>query len=283
KGASDLGLIPGIPVFGGMIDVPAAAAGCGCLKEKDAHIYLGTSGWLSALLREPVELSEGAYLIPSIDPDLMIYGGCTNACCKMLNWAIDHFYSKEHEEMGSKVFDLINKEASGISAGSDGLYATPWLFGEQFPVCDPNARAMFFNINEKHSRAHFINAVMESICFSMKGQLELLKKDAGFTPEVLGADGGGSLSDHWMQMMADVLQIPVRIPENTRHSGALGAALAAAIGLGWCTFDDAGSLIHTEKEFLPRPEYKDLYESKYENYKMIYEMSKEMFSRLNAE
>ena len=281
RGAEDLHLREGIPVFGGMSDVPAAAAGCGGVKEGDAHLYLGTSGWLSVLVNKPTETSEGSYLIPSIDPDLLIYGGYTNSCCKMLNWTIDRFYAKEHEEYGSKVYDLINEDAGKISPGSDGLYATPWLFGEQFPVCDPNARAMFFNIREDHTRAHFINAVMESLCFSMKWQIELYSHDFGKTLDSVIVNGGGSLSNHWMQMMADITRLIVNVPENTLHSGALGAGVAAAIGLGWCNYDTVDSFIKVRKTFYPREEYRSLYEAKYETFKDLYVMSKEMFDKLN--
>ena len=101
KGASELGLAAGTPVFGGMIDVTAASAGCGCCKEGDAHIYLGSSGWLSALIGQSCDGSEGSYQLDSIDPELLIYGGCTNSCCLMFDWAIDKFYHKEKESISS--------------------------------------------------------------------------------------------------------------------------------------------------------------------------------------
>lgn len=282
KGAADLGLREGIPVFGGMSDVPAAAAGCACTREGDAHLYLGTSGWLSALIKEPVAGTSGSYLISSINPELLIYGGCTNSCCKMLNWTIDRFFAKEHETLGADIFEYINKEVEKIKPGCDDLYAAPWLFGEQFPVCDVNARAMFFNIREDHSRIHFIEAVMESICFSMKWQIELFMRDTGKSLREIAVNGGGSMSDHWMQMMADITGLVVNIPQETCHSGAVGAAIAAAIGLDWCKFEDAGKFIKFDKTFLPRKEYKELYDKKYDNFKDIYEMSKQMFEKLNG-
>lgn len=282
KGAEELGLVEGTPVFGGMIDVPAAAAGCGCIKAQDAHIYLGSSGWLSAIIDRPYETADGAYQLNSILPDLMIYGGCTNCCCTMLNWAIDHFYAKEHEEMGGAIYDYVNKEVEKLAPGMDGLYATPWLFGEQFPISNPFIRANFFNISDEHTRAHFIGAVMESICFSMKGQIELYTKDTGYAIEKVAANGGGSLSDVWMQMMADVLQMEVTIPSETRHSGAIGAAVAAAIGLGWCDADTIYQFVKTEKVFKPNKDLKELYDKKYENYQKLYQSIKDLSREING-
>ena len=122
KGASDLGLITGTPVFGGMIDVTAASAGCGCCKEGDAHIYLGSSGWMSALISQACDGSEGSYLLDSIDPKLLIYGGCTNSCCLMFDWVIDKFYHKEKEELGSGIYELIDEEVAKVPAGCEGLH-----------------------------------------------------------------------------------------------------------------------------------------------------------------
>ncbi len=283
KGAEELGLVPGIPVFGGMIDVPAAAAGCGCIRAGDAHIYLGSSGWLSAMIDRPYETSEGTYQLNSITPGLMIYGGCTNSCCMMQNWAIDCFYAREHEELGDGIFDWLAVEMERVPAGCDGLYAAPWLFGEQFPIADPRIRALFFNIEEKHTRAHFMRAVLESLCFSMRGQIDIYKKDTGLAVTEVGANGGGAQSAFWMQMMADVLQVPVHVPEAARHSGAVGAALAAAIGLGWCGLENIDDFVRTEHSYHPRKELAALYDQKYRRWKRLYECIRELSWEINKE
>lgn len=283
KGAAELGLEVGTPVFGGMIDVPAAAAGCGCCEEGDAHIYLGSSGWVSAMISGSCDGSEGSYQLDSIDPNLLIYGGCTNSCCLMFDWTIDKFYHKEKEELGSDIYSLIESEVANVPAGCDGLYAAPWLFGEQFPITDPHVRAMFFNISEKHTRAHFVRAVLESLCFSMRGQLDLYHKDTDKTVSEVGVNGGGSLSDVWMQMMSDVLQMPVHVPKETRHSGAVGAAMAAAVGLGWCKMSEISEFIGVERDYKPDPTKAELYDKRYENFYKIYDMIKDLSKELNEE
>ena len=281
NGASQLGLMKGTPVFGGMIDVTAAAAGCGCCKDGDAHIYLGSSGWLSALIDRVYETSEGSYQLNSINPELMIYGGCTNSCCLMFEWAIDRFYKKERKEMGSGIYDFIETEISKIKPGCEGLHAAPWLFGEQFPITDPFVRASFFNISEKHTRAHFIRAVLESLCFSMRGQIEVYRKDCGKKLSEIFVNGGGSLSPQWMQMMADILKIPVYVPKETRHSGAVGAAIAAAIGLGWCSMDDTSKFIGTEKCYYPDDTTAGFYDEKYDIFYELYDSIKELSKKIN--
>jgi len=295
KGAEELGLVKGIPVFGGSVDVTGAAAGAGCVKEGDAHMYFGSSGWLSAVINESVQTTgDGLYRVPGILPGTLIYGGCINSCCLTLDWAIDRFYGAEknqladdktfpegHKYYGSGIYDVVNDDAKAVSPGSDGLMVGPWLNGEQCPINDPRARGVFFNVKEEHKRGHFINAIYESICYSMKWQLEYYENDAGGKISRIGANGGGSLSDHWMQILADVLQMPVYVPSHARHSGAIGAALAASIGLGLTKEDEISSFVSVEKEFFPRREYADLYEDKYGKFKKLYLASKELFTELN--
>lgn len=283
KGASELGLVEGTPVFGGMIDVPAAAAGCGCINPGDAHVYFGSSGWISAIIDDVYECSEGTYQINSILPGLMIYGGCTNSCCTMQNWAIEKFYSHEKEVQGNKFFDYLTEEMNKVPDGCDNLYAAPWLFGEQFPFADPHLRAMFFNISEEHTRAHFLKATLESLCFSMRGQLDIYTKDTGKTVNKLGANGGGSLSPVWMQMLSDITGVPIEVPEESRHSGAIGAALATAIGLGWCTIDSINDFVHVQHTYYPNTNVKAMYDQKYERWNKMYNAAKSLYSELNSD
>lgn len=283
KGAAELGLAEGTPVFGGMIDVTAAAAGCCCIHPGDAHVYFGSSGWISAMIDRPYACSEGTYQLNSIMPGLMIYGGCTNCCCTMQNWVIDRFYSHEQEELGNALFDYLTTELEKVPDGCDGLYATPWLFGEQFPISDPHLRAMFFNVTDVHTRAHFLKAVLESLCFSMRGQLDVCKKDTGLTVSKVGANGGGSLSPVWMQMLADILGVPVEVPEDSRHSGAIGAALAAAIGLGWCSVENVHDFVHIKHVYQPNPANKAMYDRKYEVWFKLYDSVKDLYSEINTD
>ena len=282
KGAEELGLAPGIPVFGGSVDVAGAAAGAGCVSEGDAHVYFGSSGWLSAIVSESIEATgDGLYTLPSVLPGLFIYGGCINTCCMMLDWTIDRFYGAE-KSLKPDIYDIVNAEAESVPPGTDGLMAGPWIDGEQCPINDLYARGIFFNMKEGHKRGHFIKAVFESICYSMKWQVEYYENDAGRKIKRMGANGGGSLSSPWMQTLADVLQIPVYVPVNSRHSGAIGAALAAAIGLGLTKEDELSSFIAVDREFLPRKEFAGLYEDKYQKFKKLYRASKELFTELNA-
>ena len=199
----------------------------------------------------------------------------------MLNWAIDCFYYKEHQNMGADIFSYVNEAVACIPPGCDGLYATPWLFGEQFPILDSAVRSVFFNISEGHTRAHFVAAVMEGVCFSLRWQASLCEKDTGIKLESVGANGGGTLSAVWMQMLANILQVPVRVPEAAPHSGAVGAAFATAVGIGWYQYCDIEKFIHTEHIYIPDPTLKELYDNRYQTFTKIYDAVKDLYSTIN--
>jgi xylulokinase len=179
----------------------------------------------------------GIYQLYSIKKDVMIYGGCVQSACMTLDWAIRQFYPIESQMLHRNLYQYIDEEICDVEPGSGNLIATPWLYGERCPVMDEKARAIFFNVSNLHDRRYFIHAIMEGVCYSLRAQAEFFSQDTGDAVSGIGAVGGGALSDPWMQMMADIMGIPVYRPANARYAGAIGAAFVAGIGLGIFRFD----------------------------------------------
>ena len=81
-----------------------------------------------------------------------------------------------------------------------------------------------------------------------------------------------------MQMLSDVLEIPVNVPDNTRHAGTVGTAYCALIGLGLCRdFEEAKSRIRMTKTFTPNPENFAAYRRMTEAYRKLYPRMRETF------
>jgi xylulokinase len=280
KAAAELGVTPGLPVFGGCGDIPAITIGSGCPTLWDSHLYLGSSGWLGTVIPHAMP-HVGIIASPFDDKkDLKLYG--LQSICMTLDWAIAQFYSAELAELKDGIYGLINKEVDTVPAGSDSLLATPWLHGERQPLSQ-NARLVFINANSKHERKHFINAVMESVCYTFRWDMELYGAEVKRNVTKVRAVGGGACSDHWMQMMADVLGIPVEVPENPRHAGAVGAAYCALIGLGICSnFEEVNKRMKVEKSFVPRPENAGVYNKMYKEFVALYPKLKDTFDALNG-
>ncbi len=283
KAAEELGVTEDVRVYMGVVDVTVAAIGAACCKKGDVHVYLGTSGWISAITGSEylTDVSTGIYQLPSVDVNALIYGGCVQSSCLALDWTIDRFYHKEKEDLGEGVYPLIEEETREVPPGSNGVFASPWLMGERCPIMDEKARGVFIGLSNLTSRGDMVNAMMESIAFSLRMQMDYYQHDTGMWPEKIGAIGGGALRDHWMQMMADIMNTPIYRPKNCRHAGALGAAAIVAVGSGMYKVDEVDQFIQQDCTFEPIPENAKRYAQIYEQWKEIYPSLKELFAKMN--
>jgi xylulokinase len=110
----------------------------------------------------------------------------------------------------------------------------------------------------------------------------MYKEQTGEQLDAIRVVGGGALSDRWMQTLSSILKIPVTIPENAHHAGAIGTAYCAIVGLGVCgDFDEADRLIKEGKIFHPAKAHAEMYDTMYGVYKDIYPSMKDMFQTLN--
>ena len=248
----------------GRMTEEAVTIGAGASAVGGAHIYLGTSGWVG-LTRA---VGDGKPRIPMVvAEDRWVHTAGMQAACMSYDWCLRTFYCAELAQLGDGIFDFVEKELSQIPAGSLGLTALPSLNGEGGPF-SPTMRAGFTNVKAIHDRRHMVNAVLEGICCILRLRKEMIEKDSGQIITHINAVGGGAGSDHWMQMMADVLQVEICVPDNARYSGALGAAYCAMIGLGLCRdFDECAEKVRIAKRFLPKAENKEVYEEKWERFK----------------
>lgn len=291
KAAEQLGVTTRVAVYMGVVDVACAALGAGCCRDGDAHIYLGTSGWLTVIMPYPrlTSTGPGIWQLQSCDTTKQIYGGCIQSACMALNWTVEQFYHMEKALHDAKeldyfreghIFSLINREVDLVPAGSDGLLATPWLMGEGCPIIDEKAKATFIGASTEHDRRHFLRAMMESICYSVRMEIDYYRRDTGKDLKKLGIIGGGALSDPWVQMMADVTGLPVYRPRNCQHSGAIGSAAIVCVGMGAYKIDEIDKFVQVEKTFQPCKEHTEIYNRQFGIWKKVYPALKEIYSDL---
>jgi len=278
--AGELGLCAGTTVFGGCGDIPAIAIGAGCSRLSSSHIYLGSSSWL-ALVAPKREWGVGE-LHQSFDEgkELVLYG--MQSACMTLNWALDQFYHVEKEILKGDIFRFVDEEIAPIEPGSSNLLATPWLHGERPPLSE-KAKAVFLNVASRHDRRHFIHALREGVSYHLRWKMNIFRKETGQALDSIRMVGGGTSSSHWMQMMANVLQIPVQVPSNAPHAGAIGTAYCALIGLGLCqNYEQADQMIGIERTFAPDRAHRATYDMLFDVYQGIYPALEGLFTILNG-
>ena len=131
---------------------------------------------------------------------------------------------------GHDAYDLLAEEAGTVAPGSEGLVLIPHLQGAMAPESNANARGAVVGLNLRHGRAHVARAILESIAFVVRRNVEVLEDLGVHIPEIR-ALGGGARSRLWKQIEADVTKRPV-LTTRQPDAATLGAAILAGVGLG---------------------------------------------------
>ncbi len=296
KAAAELGLAPGTMVFGGGMDASLIGVGAGSVKDKDTHVYMGTSGWVSTVVDKSI-VDASAMIASTVGaaPELYNYFAELETAGKCLEWVKDHLaldeigiYLKKTdvaEDMETKytnLYQYLSNVIEGVPAGSDGVIFTPWLHGNRCPFEDPNSRGMFFNLSIETGKSEMIRAVVEGVCMHMRWMLETEEKKTK-TSDVIRFVGGGALNDSTSQILADCTGKIVETVPSPQNVGSVGAAVVVAVGLGVIdSVVDAGKLIKSDKTFTPNPANKAVYDKNFAVYKEMYKANKNIFKMLNG-
>jgi glycerol kinase len=131
------------------------------------------------------------------------------------------------------------------------VYFVPALTGLGSPHWDPYARGTIVGLTRGSSRAHLARAALEAIAYQSVDAVDAQNAALGVSLKELRADGGASANGWLMQFQADVLGVPVRVPE-TADTTALGAAYLAGVATGVWTEDDVRGLWCEARCYEPR-------------------------------
>lgn len=296
KAADELKLKVGTPVFGGGGDASLIGVGAGSVGEGSTHIYSGTSGWVSTVVKKrAVDLSSMIASIVGADDNYYNYFAELETAGKCLEWVKDHLaldeiniYLKKVsvansiESLYVNLYDFMLAEINDTPAGSHGVIFTPWLHGNRCPFEDPNARGMFFNISLETGKRDLIHAVVEGICYHLRWQLEMQRKKVA-TSDTIRFVGGGALSTLTCQLISDILGCEIETVDNPQNVGAMGAAVIVAVGLGILEkIEDANKLIKVSKVYHPNPDNKAVHDRNFRVFKSLYKSNKKSFSIINS-
>ena len=158
---------------------------------------------------------------------------------------------------GGLSYDELGALAAEVKPGADGLGILPHCAGTVSPVTNPNARGVAWGFTLAHTKAHWARAIMESIAYLLRDNVETLRS-IGCTVDAITSLGGAASSPLWLQIKADVLQMPVTVPECPEVT-ALGAAMLAK-------GNDFEKMRRTGRTILPG---KAAYEEPYARYRQL--------------
>jgi xylulokinase len=264
--AAELGIENDVAVYAGGADNACAAAGAGILQEKTGMCSIGTSGVFLAYEGKEIKNYEGRlHFFNHIIKDSYYSMGVTLAAGSSLSW-FKNTFAKNTD------FDGLLGEINKIPPGSEGLLFSPYIVGERTPYADSEIRGSFIGIDIKHTLGHFTRAVMEGIIFSLKDSMELMNKYADKNFECIISVGGGAKNKDWLQMQADIFNSKITTLKN-EQGPALGAAMTAAVGVGWYkTFEDCA------KDFVSYGKIYEPHAAQVKKYIKIYELYGKIYS-----
>jgi len=198
----------------------------------------------------------------------------------VLRWFRDNFGSAETErasQEGIDPYDLLMEEASKVSPGADGLILLPHFAGAASPEFNPEARGVLFGLTLYHGRGHIVRAIIESVAYMLRRNVELLEK-LGVKIREVRSTGGAARSPLWNQIKADVLQKPV-LTVHTEETAALGVAMLA--GLATDVFSSlkeaAEHMVSIKGRFVPSEANRWLYDRQYGIYIDLYKGVESLF------
>ena len=297
QAANDLGLVKGIPVFGGGGDTTFVNIGAGCTRPGDTHIYVGTSGWVSTYLDyQTVDINAMITGVLSAKRGYFNYYAELETAGKCFEWVVKHLaldeigvylsQAKVTDDIESKftsLYDYLSSEVSKVPPGANGVIFTPWLHGNRCPFEDSNAAGMFFNIKLETGKRDMIRAVLEGICYHLRWLLECQAKKVN-TSDPLRFVGGGALSPVTCQMLADITGRTIETVNNSQEVGAIGTALVVAAGIkGVDVLELSRQLVKANHAYIPNPENKAIYERNYKVFKRLYKSNAANYKALNDE
>ncbi|WP_019988222.1 gluconokinase [Rudanella lutea] len=258
--ATHTGLEPGTPLLIGASDGCLANLGAGAVAPGMTTLTIGTSGAIRQTVRQPLRDPQGRLFCYHLTEGYYVVGGPTNNGANVLQWLAEQFTRQTPE--------AVLAQAAQINAGADGLLFLPYLQGERAPLWDAAVRGAFHHVDWLHTQAHFVRATLEGVLFNLWSINQLLGDHTDPT-HVIHANGGFAQSAFWVQMLADIAGVPVRL-NASNESGAVGAILLALTATGhYPTLDVASGSVSFGKTYEPNPEHHRVYRETFERFRAL--------------
>jgi xylulokinase len=283
EAAALTGLAEGTPVVAGCMDTLSAALGSGTIAPGEGFIIMGTAARVATALAEP-RFDARFMHCTHLQPDRWLALGALNGVGSSLRWVRDNFGHAEQGQAaasGRDVYDLLIDQAAQAPPGSKGLFFLPYLSGERTPIWDPYARGVFFGVTLGHDRADFLRSVLEGAAFAMRHAVDILRTERDLDFRVLRVGGAAAANRDWMQIIADVLGLPL-VAQTEAHIEVLGAALLAGLGLGlYRDVDEAKQAsVRDGRCHEPNPRAQAAYDQLFPLYTSLYPAVRPYFERL---
>ncbi|MDR3518849.1 MAG: gluconokinase [Azospirillaceae bacterium] len=253
--ARSLGLRPGTPFIVGANDGVLSNLGLGAIQPGQVAVTIGTSGAMRTVIDTPRTDPSGRTFCYALTARHWVIGGPVNNGGIIFRWVRDELAASETEtakRLGIDPYAVLTRIAERVPAGCEGLIFHPYLAGERAPLWNADLRGSYFGLAMHHHKEHMIRAVLEGVIFNLYSILPAVESLIGPTRRIM-ATGGFARSRLWRQMMADVFNREVTVPQSI-ESSCLGAAVLGLLALGRIpSLDVVSDMVGSVHEHQPIP------------------------------
>ncbi|MCZ8537898.1 gluconokinase [Paenisporosarcina quisquiliarum] len=254
KFAKELGISPQTAFVIGASDGVLSNIGVNAIGKGEVAVTIGTSGAIRTVIDRPQTDEKGRIFCYALTEKHWVIGGPVNNGGMVLRWIRDEFASSEVEtakRLGIDPYEVLTKIAERVRPGADGLLFHPYLAGERAPLWNPDVRGSFFGLTMSHKKEHMIRAALEGVIYNLYTVFLALLEVMDEPVVRIQATGGFARSDVWRQMMADIFDLEVVVPESY-ESSCLGACILGLYATGKIdSFDVVSDMIGSTFKHTP--------------------------------
>ena len=271
--AAELGLPAGIPIVSGGHDQCCNGVGCGVLAPGQAMYGMGTYLCLMPVFAQRPEpavmLARGLNTEQHAAPGQYV-SFLYNQGGAMFKWFRNTFAAAERSPAKASGQDLYATLLAEMPAGISRIMVLPHFTATGPPDFITDSCGVVAGLKLATRRGEILKGLIEAMTFDIRGAFETLP-GAGIPVTDFRAVGGGSKSDAWIQINADILGRPFVRPE-VNEAGVLGAAILAGAGCGMFASLEAGvnEMVRLGRTFEPDPKKQALYNERFAKYQSLW-------------
>lgn len=274
--AEKTGLNPNCQIVTVSHDQVAAAVGAGAFDGETAVDGAGTVECLTPIydsLPDISVMSKGYFsVVPYVIPGKYVAYAFSYTGGALIQWCVNTFAKAEQEkakEQGVSVNTYLEQQYN--KQEPTGLLVLPHFAGAATPYMDTGSKGAILGLTAGTTLSEIYRACMEGVAYEMRLNYDALAA-SGIHFTKLHATGGGAKSKVWMQMKADILNLPI-LSLKTTDAGTVGSAMLTGVAVG--VFRDlaeaAAVMVRQRETYLPDPKRHEQYMRIYERYRKVYQ------------
>jgi xylulokinase len=281
--AAELGLPAGIPIISGAHDQCSNSVGCGVIEVGQAMYGMGTYICMTPVYeqRPPAAamIAQGLNTEHHAAPGKFV-SFIYNQGGALVKWYRDTFAIQERKQAVLDGADVYNTLTAEMPEAPSRVMALPHFTATGPPRFIADSCGVLAGLYLDTPRGEILKGLIEGSTFYLRACLEALPEEIKI--QNLHAAGGGSKSEAWLQIIADILGRPVVQPV-INEAGALGAAILAGTGSGIFASVGEGveAMVKQRREFEPQPQVQRIYNERFAKYQQLWPLLENYLRSLN--